>query len=341
MKEQSQRSGIIAGGNFIVDSVQMIDHWPDEEGLALVEGKASLSNGGGPYNVLSDLSRLGADFPISAIGRIGEGDFGTWILNDCASKGIDTRHLIATPGSATSYTHVMTDRQTGRRTFFHNKGANSQLKVDDFDFRECNARFFYLGYLLLLDQLDAVAENNVPAAYDVLERARQSRLTTVLDCVSEDSNRFQTVVRPVLPQVDILFANDFEAEKLTGIQLGRGDTIDTNSILQAATTLLEYGVNQMVILHAPEGACVAKQGEDPFWQPSVNLPQDHIAGAVGAGDALAAGFIFGLHQGWSPREAIRLGVCAAAACLQKPGCSEGVMTAQDCLSIGEQFGYRF
>jgi sugar/nucleoside kinase (ribokinase family) len=212
MKEVSKRSGIIAGGNFIVDSVQMIDHWPDEEGLALVDGQASLSNGGGPYNVLSDLARLGADFPLTAVGRIGEGEFGNWILKDCSSKNIETNRLIVTPGSATSYTHVMTDKQSGRRTFFHNKGANSHLKAEDFDFSECNARFFYLGYLLLLDQLDAIQNDNKPAAWDVLERARNSGLTTVLDCVSENSDLFQSVVRPVLPQVDILCASDFEAE---------------------------------------------------------------------------------------------------------------------------------
>jgi sugar/nucleoside kinase (ribokinase family) len=34
-------------------------------------------------------------------------------------------------------------------------------------------------------------------------------------------HRFPAVVAPVLPEIDILFANDFEAEQLTGRALGR------------------------------------------------------------------------------------------------------------------------
>ena len=56
------RSGIIAGGNWIVDHVKLIDTWPPQDALATILSQ-SWGNGGSPYNVLKNLARLGASFP--------------------------------------------------------------------------------------------------------------------------------------------------------------------------------------------------------------------------------------------------------------------------------------
>ncbi|MDA0811743.1 MAG: hypothetical protein O3C21_05050, partial [Verrucomicrobia bacterium] len=53
--EPPERNGILAGGNFIVDHVKVVDHYPEQEMLASILSE-SMSNGGGPYNVLKDLS---------------------------------------------------------------------------------------------------------------------------------------------------------------------------------------------------------------------------------------------------------------------------------------------
>ena len=63
------RTGILAGGNWIVDHVKMINTWPAQDSLATIEAE-SASNGGAPYNVLKDLARLGAPFPLSAVGLV-------------------------------------------------------------------------------------------------------------------------------------------------------------------------------------------------------------------------------------------------------------------------------
>jgi sugar/nucleoside kinase (ribokinase family) len=333
------RRGVIAGGNWIVDHVKLIDGWPAQDALANIVGQ-SQGNGGGPYNVLKNLARLGASFPLTGIGRVGDDPDGRSILDDCAAHGIDATRLQVTPGVATSYTDVMTALDTRRRTFFHCRGANAVLAPDDFDFRGATAKYFYLGYILLLDTLDAPDSEGRPAAAGVLARARDAGLRTVIDFVSAASDRFSGTARPLLPLVDVLFVNDYEAEQLTGLSLGRGIALDREAVRTAARRLLEAGVRDCVCLHFPEGACIAAANGDLHWQPSVRFPDDAVAGTAGAGDAFATGMLYGLHEGWTLARSAELGVCAAAASLRHPTCSDAVVSADECLALGRAHGFR-
>ncbi len=331
------RNGILAGGNWIVDHVKVIDAWPAQDTLASILRQSS-SNGGAPYNVLVDLAHLGASFPLAGIGLVGDDDNGRAILNDCRAHGIDAAQLHTMRTTATSYTDVMTVESTGRRTFFHQRGANAHLDVGHFDFGASKAKLFHLGYLLLLDTLDRIVAGR-PRACEVLLRAKAAGLRTSLDCVSEDSGRFQSIVTPALPLVDVLFANDFEAEKLTGVPLRIDGHTDASAVSLAARKLLRSGVQSWVVIHFPEAAYACDASGKGIWQPSIRVPPGDIAGAAGAGDALAAGVLFGLHEDWAMSECLRLGVCAAAASLAHPTCSEGVKSVSACLELAHRFGF--
>ena len=233
----------------------------------------------------------------------------------------------------------MTVRDTGRRTFFHQRGANAHLAPPHIDFSRTSARHLHIGYALLLDYLDAAGPDGRPRLAAVLRAARQTGLSTSIDCVSEHSDRFGAVIAPLLPEVDILFANDFEAEKLTGLDLGRGATLDKAALVKAAQILISRGVHQLVVIHCPEGVLAASPAEH-FWQPSVALPAELIVGAAGAGDALAAGVLYGCHEGWRLDRSLELGVCAAAASLRDVTCSAKVETVAACLALGRIYGYR-
>src|SRR5450755_1035975 len=111
------RSGILAGGNWIRDHVKTLDAWPAQDGLANILGCAD-GNGGGPYNVLKDLSKLRAPFPLAGVGLVGDDADGRAILADCGESGIDASRLRAVAGVHTSYTDVMAVRGSARRTFF-------------------------------------------------------------------------------------------------------------------------------------------------------------------------------------------------------------------------------
>lgn len=332
------RRGVLAAGNFIVDCVKLIDQWPAQDSLAVILSEEH-HNGGGPYNVLKNLAKLGADYPLAAIGCLGDDAHGSHIRADCERHRIDARGLLLTAEAATSYTDVMTVNGSGRRTFFHQPGANALLEPAHFDFRESRHRLFYLGYLLLLARLDSPGPSGRPAAAEVLARARAAGLVTALDCVSENSDRFHRVVAAVLPEVDLLFANDFEAEKLTGLALGRGALLDRTAFVAAASRLLGMGVRSCVVIHAPEGVCAVTAAGEEHWQPAVRMPPDLLAGAAGAGDALAAGVIYGWHEEWSLSRSLELGVCAAAASLRHTSCSETVGPAAACLEMGRSLGY--
>ena len=48
----------------------------------------SQGTGGSPYNVLLDLAKLGANFPLVGAGLVGQDSLGEYILNDCRSNGL-------------------------------------------------------------------------------------------------------------------------------------------------------------------------------------------------------------------------------------------------------------
>ena len=108
------RRGILAGGNWLVDHVKVIDRWPEQDGLAEVSAY-STANGGGPYNVLKDLALLGAPFPREAVGLVGDDDDGRGIRADCGIHKIDTTQLHFADGAHTGFSDVMTVRGMGRR----------------------------------------------------------------------------------------------------------------------------------------------------------------------------------------------------------------------------------
>ena len=75
-------------------------------------------------------------------------------------------------------------------------------------------------------------------------------------------------------------------------------------------------------------------------QGSLRVPQKHIIGTVGAGDAFAAGVLLGLHEDLPIHAALRYGVATAASCLFGAGTSDGILQIKDCLDLADEFGTR-
>jgi sugar/nucleoside kinase (ribokinase family) len=332
------RQGITAGGNFIRDYTRIIDDYPEQETLANILAMDS-SNGGAPYNVLKNLSKMGVNFPLSAIGIIGNDETGKEIVNDCTRHHIDTRGILLTDQAGTSFTDVMVVRNTGKRTFFHYRGANAMLASGHFDFNPVNSKIFHLGYLLLLDTLDQSDFNGRTQASIVLEKAMKAGLTVSVDLVSVNTPSFKDVVLPSLPYIDYLFLNEFEAEKLTGISSTAKNHIIPEKAIEACEKILDLGVNNTVVLHFPEGA-IARSRNSTNIMGSVIFPPDKIAGTTGAGDAFAAGYLYGIHENLTERECLRTGVCVAASSLAHETCSEGILQLENCLALGDQYGFR-
>jgi len=334
-----ERSGILAAGNWIVDHLKVIDLWPSQDALAIIQSESD-GNGGSPFNVLIDLSRLGAHFPLQGAGMIGTDSAGDWILDVCRQNRIDISSMHRTNGVPTSYTDVMSVASTGRRTFFHQRGASALLKGSDIQLESSSAKLFHLGYLLLLDGLDAPCPTFGTKSAELLHRASELGFVTSADVVSEESDRYREIVFPALRHLDLLFMNEFEAGQMVDSKIRTRDEIDRDALVSTAETLVKAGVRQWVIIHFPEGILALAANGKKFFQPSLQLPPDRIKGATGAGDAVTAGVLFGYLEGLPIETCLLYGVCAAAACMQHPSASDGVVPLPKCLEVVNDLSFR-
>lgn len=331
------RTGILAAGNFIVDYVKIISDYPQQDMLASIYSETH-TNGGGAYNVLKDLAKMEAKFPLQACGLVGADDKGNWVKKDCEEAGIDTTYLAQDEKQSTSYTDAMTVQSTGRRTFFHQRGANQAFDGSQIDFEQCNTKLFYLGYLMLLDKIDSyVEEGGLTFGAQLLKQASESGLTTCVDLVSQPQPQYKEKVTCALPYIDILILNEVEAELVTEKSIRPNKTLDSDAVIAAAKALLSLGVRKTVVVHFPEGAIAVESNGAIHQEHSLKLPQDYIRGATGAGDAFAAGLLYCLHEEKELTEGLQLGIDCAAACLASPGPSEGLLPLAEVKKLRLQF----
>lgn len=335
-----KRRGLLAGGNWIVDHVKLIDGLPQPECLANIRSVSS-SPGGAPYNVLVNLAGCGAPFPLLGAGLVGKDDGGTAIMADCKRHKIDAKHLAVAKNAPTAYTDVMSEESGGRRTFFHHRGANALWSGSDLNFSKLKVKHFHLGYLLLLDALDTEDKDFGTKAAKLLASAVEAGVKTSVDVVSEEGERFAQIVQPALKYTDYLIINEHEAGKIAGFKVREPNgTLDTVTLRHAAGALLQHGVRELVVLHFPEGAFARTRRGDDVWQSSVKLPQKIIAGTVGAGDAFCAGFLLGIHEGWETKRCLEAGVCVAAASLTEITSTGGVKSLNAALALGKKYKFR-
>jgi sugar/nucleoside kinase (ribokinase family) len=325
---------VVGGGNFIVDYVKTIDHYPAEQTLADIHGEF-VGSGGAPYNVLRCLAELDPPRPLHAIGRVGDDAAGTFILEDCGQRGIDVSRLRATPGVPTSYTLVMV--AGNKRTFFHQRGANALLAPDDFDFTGLNGSHFHYGYLLLLDAMDGEDSEYGTGAARVLAEAKEAGLTTSVDVVSEDSDRFRNIVPTVVPYADLIFMNEFEAARTIGASVVQEGRVIQERVAEVSGFIGGAGT---LVLHWAEGSAACVPGRDVVWHGCVDIPYGKIASVTGAGDAFAAGYLVGYLRGELPEACLRQAACAAAASVTAFTCTDGVGSLRDCLALGDEHGFR-
>ena len=233
----------------------------------------------------------------------------------------------------------MTVASTGRRTFFHQRGANALLGQADFDFTATRARIFHLGYLMLLDEMDRLLPDGTTPASRVLAAAKKADLVTSVDIVSTENPDFRAIAEAALPHTDYLIINEVEAGKVAGMNL-KTSPVNIPAVCDAARDLLTKGVSRQVVIHFEAGAVVADSDGAVTIQASLQLPPGFIVGATGAGDAFAAGYLHGIHEGFSTADRLTLAVCTAAACLTHPTPSQGLRPVAACLRLAEEHGFR-
>jgi sugar/nucleoside kinase (ribokinase family) len=70
------------------------------------------------------------------------------------------------------------------------------------------------------------------------------------------------------------------------------------------------------------------------------VPPEVVASTNGAGDAFAAGFLYGYHQGWNVTDSMALAHAAAATSLRAISTTGSLEPWQACLNLAERWGWR-
>jgi len=221
------------------------------------------------------------------------------------------------------------------RDFFHQRGANATFDRTMCDLQRTSARLFYLGYLLLLDQLDIFDATGRSEASRLLESASEAGMITAVDLVSAEKPEYGNLVSAALPFTDHLLLNELEASKVLGLRICP-ETAD--ELLAAAEKILAGGVRQTVTIHTTRGAVCVSTNAETVIQPSLKLPEGYVCGSTGAGDAFAAGYLHGIHECLPLFHCLYIAVCTAAASLRHPSPSAGIDAVEDCLALGKRFG---
>ena len=312
MPPPSARRGVACAGNWIVDIVHTIEGWPAKSELVRITDEVE-GTGGGAANVMLSLAAFQAGLPLWAIGLVGMDRHAATVRWAVQAAGADGAQLAETDRAPTAHTHVM-NLPGDSRTFFYHPGTNDLLDEGDIAVEAvaaAGARIFYLGYLNLLGRLDEVAGGESGAAR-VLARAQAAGMVTAVDLVSTDRAGFRATVEAALPFTDVLFLNEIEAARATGRAVaGAGDAAG----LEAAARQLRDGGAGQVVIHSPAlGLWLGAENALTVARPEP-VPPERVVSPVGAGDAFAAGCLYGLHEGWAPEACLRLGHRAAAASL--------------------------
>ena len=335
-----QRNGILCGAAWCIDSNISIATWPPEETVAIILSQDD--QGGCPgHNMSTALVKLGAPFPVSAIGLIGDDPNGKILQKICDTLGIDRSQLEMREGLATSYVMAMTAKDTGKRTFFSKAGAHAEQTPDDFDFSKSNARYVHLGLPGFHEKLDGPWKNDANGWVTLLKKASAAGIKSNLEMASFEVTLIHEVVVPMLPHLNSLIINDFEAAALTGLRTVENGVTNIAACRSAIEEIIQAHSNlDFSVIHFPLGAIAMTRKGEVFAQASVNVPRSAIIGTNGAGDCFAAGILIGQHEGWNMQQSLKLAHASAAASLRASSTTASVEKWQDCLALAESWGWR-
>ena len=340
ISKPSSRLGVLAAGDWMIEHTSLIASYPPRGHRADIQRQCSVP-AGSSFNILANLARWKASFPLAGAGLLGRDPAGRLILDECKRHKIDARLLASTALAPTACVHAMMEPAAGVRTCFHQRGANALWDGAGLNFTRGKARIFHLGNLLRLDALDAPHAQFGAKSAALLRAARQAGLKTSVAAAGEPGDRVARLLLPALKFADYCILDEIEAGRAAGFQIREADgRINPVSLRHAAGALLQAGVQELVILHFPEGGFIRQRKGGDVWQSSLNLPSKQITGAGGARDAFAAAMLLGLHEGWELPRCLLTAVCAAGAALLEPAGSGGVKPLSAALKLSRELGHR-
>jgi sugar/nucleoside kinase (ribokinase family) len=334
-----QRNGVVSAGTWCVDLNKQIAAWPAEDTSNEIIA-IDRQNGGSGSNMALDLRRLDPGLPVAAMGAVGDDDDGRFLLGQCDLAGIDRTGLRVLDGAPTQCVDAFCVSGSGRRTHFFHQGVAALLTPDHFDFTKCTARLLHLGLPGAHRAMDAPWRGEANGWVATLKAARAAALETNLELMTIAPEKLAALAAPCLPHLDYLIVNDFEIGAVAGLATRAEGGADAAAIGRAIDAVFARSAAKLIAVHFPEGALVGARDGARLATGSVAIPPDQIVSVNGAGDGFAAGFFYGLHQGWSLERCASLAHASAAASMRAISTTAGVAPWADCLALARRWGYR-
>lgn len=338
MAEQ-RLSGIVTAGTWCLDRNRRIERWPEEDSVGICWGLEE-RGGGSACNLGVDIRRLDPRVPVETIGLVGDDPAGRILMATADAAGIDRRQMHVAAGQSSHATEAFISEASGLRTHITDFGASNLMTPDHFDLAATSGKYLHLGLPGIHPKMDARWGEDENGWVTVLKRGRAHGMQTNLELCTVSPQRLRGLILPCLGHLDTLVVNDSEIGALADMQTTAGGRADVDACRRAARAVMARGSMWMVAVHFPEGAiALTRDGADHF-VASVQVPGEVIIGPNGAGDAFAAGLLYGLHEGWALPDSLWLGHAAAACSLRSAGSTDGVPGWRECLDIAEAWGRR-
>jgi len=254
--------------------------------------------GGSAANTAVGLASLGASAHF--VGRVKRDRLGAAFESSLRETGVDYRTPPADlgPSTACSLIAVTPDGERSMNTWLGAAREFSPADLRERDIAE-SAVVYIEGYLW-----DAPSAKQASLRAMSIAKASGSKIAFTLSDPFL-MGRYRNEFLALLPELDILFANEEEAKALFA-----ADEFD--DVLQALKSS-----SAIVALTRSEKGCVIARGGEVHVVDAA--PVERVVDTTGAGDQFAAGFLYGLTRGFGLSHCGHLGALAAAEVISHYG----------------------
>ena len=240
---------------------------------------------------------------VSMLGRVGKDNFGDYLLENLKTNKVNAQ-LVQRDDASTGTAIIIVD-SNGQNSIVLSAGANGKVSSADVDAAS------FSDYKLLLLQLEIPISTVLSAA----RRARESGLRVILNPAPA-----KQLPEELLALADFLIPNETELNLLTGLPVN-----DLNSAEQAARSLLEQGVKNVIVTLGSKGALIVTNEQ----VSPIDSFRVEVVDTTAAGDAFIGGFATALLQDQSLEEAVQYGCASGALATTKFGAQPSLPTKDE------------
>lgn len=298
--------------------------------------------GGSPLNIAVGCARLGVNS--SLLTAVGNDKVGEFIINFLKKEDVNTQ-CIPVKNNTRSSAVVLGIEPPDKfpLVFYRDNAADSQVDIDDV--KNANIQDYKI---LLINGTALNIEPSRSATFYATEIAKNNNIDIVLDLDFRadqwhDYRAFGLTVRAILPKVKIAIGTEEEILAATLSDLSQVSIKDQQisapeikgDIDTSIQQLLNSGVEILLVKRGPLGVSIYKN--DGSREDVPGFPVD-VLNVLGAGDAFASGFLYGILQGWSLYKSCRMGNASGAQVVTKKGCANFMPTLEESLKFIEEKG---